>query len=774
MPSILPGYEYDIFISYRHNDNRSGWVTEFVKHLQEELAATIKEKVTLYFDSNPHDGLLETHIVDKSLEGKLKCLVFIPILSQTYCDPQSFAWQKEFCAFNRLANEGPIGRDIKLRNGNVASRILIVKTHDLDEEDQSAFQKETGAIARSIDFIYESMGVNRPLTPTDNPDKNLNHAFYRDQINKVARSVKDLIYAMKDPDRPPVLETKPSNSPYVAPPPKKRFPFIVIAVIVAGLLSLLIYYFVGRSAIADQVIDRSIAVIPFKLIGDDQEGKYFAEGVADALMNHLHTIPNLKVRSRTSVEKYFGSLQTIPEIGNELNVQYILEGSAQKYKNHIRIIVQLINTKTDEHVWHNEYDEDFENIFKIQSEIALNIASELNIKLASSQRQRVEKLPTKNPEAWDAYLRGMEYNKNFWKHQDEANLKIATQFYKKAIQLDPEFALAYLRLSDVSWMIPKDSILLLITKSIELDPDLPDSYEQLGNFYAGQDNPEKAVENLNKAVELNPLQNYILSLGKFYSSHGDQIKALSCYNDAFQKERSDFYQWLLYETSRSYLRVDELVLAERFIDAGLQLEPDNISFLSLKSQIQMLGGNLQGMLQTVNRSVSIDHGWIALNLGAVYFLMGDYDKSAKTYGDFFSNDNHIGHISDKIWYAFVMRKLGKEKTANEIMAAVKKDLEQNTGENDNFRANEHKYFQAKVDVFYGEKSKALSFLDQYKPRLTSQYWIDKDPVFESLKDEPRFKKAVNRISEEFDVIRKQTQSKIANGEFPTPSLIGEK
>ncbi len=77
MPSIIANFEYDIFISYRHNDNRSGWVTEFVNALQEELASTIKEPLTIYFDVNPHDGLLETHNVDKSLEGKLKCLIFI-------------------------------------------------------------------------------------------------------------------------------------------------------------------------------------------------------------------------------------------------------------------------------------------------------------------------------------------------------------------------------------------------------------------------------------------------------------------------------------------------------------------------------------------------------------------------------------------------------------------------------------------------------------------------------------------------------------------------
>lgn len=139
MASILPGYEYDIFISYRHNDNRSGWVTEFVKNLQEELATTIKDPVSVYYDSNPHDGLLETHNVDKSLEGKLKCLIFIPILSHTYCDPKSFAWNNEFLVFCRLAKADPLGLDVRLINKNVASRILPVQIHDLDEKNKRLF-----------------------------------------------------------------------------------------------------------------------------------------------------------------------------------------------------------------------------------------------------------------------------------------------------------------------------------------------------------------------------------------------------------------------------------------------------------------------------------------------------------------------------------------------------------------------------------------------------------------------------------------------------------
>jgi hypothetical protein len=96
MASLLPGYEYDIFISYRQKDNKGErWVSEFVEALKTELESTFKEEISVYFDINPHDGLLETHDVNASLKEKLKCLVFIPIISQTYCDPQSFAWQHE-------------------------------------------------------------------------------------------------------------------------------------------------------------------------------------------------------------------------------------------------------------------------------------------------------------------------------------------------------------------------------------------------------------------------------------------------------------------------------------------------------------------------------------------------------------------------------------------------------------------------------------------------------------------------------------------------------
>lgn len=160
MASLIPGYEYDIFISYRQNDNkRDGWVKEFVAALKAELEATLKNPVSIYFDENPHDGLLETHQVNQSLEKKLKCLIFIPIVSQTYCDTGSFAWQHEFIAFINMANADTLGMNITLANGNVASRVLPIQIHDLDPEDKQSLEVALGGPLRAIPFIYKSAGV---------------------------------------------------------------------------------------------------------------------------------------------------------------------------------------------------------------------------------------------------------------------------------------------------------------------------------------------------------------------------------------------------------------------------------------------------------------------------------------------------------------------------------------------------------------------------------------------------------------------------------------
>jgi eukaryotic-like serine/threonine-protein kinase len=199
MASIIPGYEYDIFISYRQKDNKyDGWVTEFVENLKRELEATIKDEISVYFDINPHDGLQETHDVAASLKKKLKCLVCIPIISLTYCDPKSYAWEYEFKTFIEQSSKDRFGLKVTLPGGNVANRVLPVRIHDLDPDDVKLFESALGGVLRPIDFVYKETGVNRQLRSRDDDViKHPNQILYRDQINKVAHAVKDIIESLK-------------------------------------------------------------------------------------------------------------------------------------------------------------------------------------------------------------------------------------------------------------------------------------------------------------------------------------------------------------------------------------------------------------------------------------------------------------------------------------------------------------------------------------------------------------------------------------------------
>ena len=276
MPSTLPDFEYDIFISYRQNDNKyDGWVTEFVNNLNKELEATLKDKVNVYFDANPHDGLLETHSVNHSLEGKLKCLIFIPILSKTYCDAKGFAWNHEFLAFIDQAKKDRFGLNVKLASGNVSSRVLPVRIHDLDPEDVKLAESHLGVI-RSVDFIYHSPGVNRSLRPWDDDvikNTNTKQPYYRDQINKVANAIDDLLRGIKQAERNKSGETistvsveksKPAKAPKfsqkssrpssLSVPKIIRWSTVIIILVAAG-------FFGGRWFVTKGKVDHARTVL---------------------------------------------------------------------------------------------------------------------------------------------------------------------------------------------------------------------------------------------------------------------------------------------------------------------------------------------------------------------------------------------------------------------------------------------------------------------------------------------------------------------------------
>jgi adenylate cyclase len=480
MASIVPGYEYDIFISYRQKDNKGDrWVSEFVDALKNELESTFKEEISVYFDINPIDGLLETHDVNASLKEKLRCLVFIPIISRTYCDPKSFAWEHEFCAFNKLAKEEKSGRDIKLSNGNVASRILPVKIHELDAEDKSLLENELNGMLRAIEFIYKETGVNRPLKPTDNKNDNQNKTDYRNQVNKIANAINEIICGLKNPSSSISLPTIKDSSSTSKSNPE---PF------------------------------ESIAVLAFANMSGDPEQEYFSDGISEEIINMLAQVPGLKVAGRTSAFSFKGKNQDLRLIGEQLNVNHILEGSVRKSGNKIRITAQLIKVADGYHLWSEKYDRQLEDIFDIQDEISLAILNAIKIKLFGATKEAVLKKYTDNPEAYQLYLQGRFYY-NKWGGADSFNKAI--EYFSAAIEIVPSYALAYAGIAYsyfslwfFNYLPPEKSLPQMkeaMQHSLKLDDEIAESHIVMARmkFYY-EWNFAAATLEFKKAIELNP------------------------------------------------------------------------------------------------------------------------------------------------------------------------------------------------------------------------------------------------------------------------------
>lgn len=505
MPSLIEGYQYDIFVSYRHNDNRSGWVTEFVQALQEELAAAIKDPVSVYFDTNPHDGLLETHHVDKSLEGKLKCLILIPILSQTYCDRKSFAWQYEFCAFNRQAKDDISGRDIRLSNGNIASRILPVKIHNLEAEDIETIENEMGSVLRAVDFIYKVPGVNRPLTRKDDDVKEITHTlFYRDQINKVANAVKEITNALRVK---PSDHREPGNvAGYVQSRKSKwaiiSIPLIIILLAIAGFF--LIPGWLQRRAEGPV----SIAIIPFHNQTRNSNFDGYGFGMASEIRTQLALSGQFNfISADQATLKYADSNLSPKEIASELNVDYLLFGSFYQLGDQVKMSAELSKGETNKSLWSLAIDlstsETVDELFDIQAKIAQRVMNWFSL------RGKIENhAPTKNLTAYQYYLEATE-------SAAKGLVPIAADLFRKAIELDGSFHAAYVGLflsedaklweHGTDTLVRPNDLRPLLDRIEELSPDSWETYFAKGVFYYHQmKDYEKGLEYLERSIQVNP------------------------------------------------------------------------------------------------------------------------------------------------------------------------------------------------------------------------------------------------------------------------------
>jgi TolB-like protein len=388
-----------------------------------------------------------------------------------------------------MAKEDQLGRDIHLASGNVASRILPIKIHELDQEDKTLLENELGGVLRAIDFIYKASGVNRPLKPKDERTENLNHTYYRDQINKVANSIKEIITAIKKPnlqDRGISREVSILKSES----PIKLKPKIIIASLLVLVLIALGYFFIPKLSKNSDAFEKSIAVLPFRNLGNDTTQLPFCDGFMEDILNNLQKVKSFTVRPRTSSYQYRDTKKSTTIIGKELNVNYLVGGSVGREGNNLKIRVSLTDAKADKQVWSNDYTREMNQLFSLQSEISKEIASELKAEITPEEIKKIEKRPTKNLEAYNYYLQANYY---YFKAPDSGVNSIAIELYEKAIDLDPRFALAFTGIArcyiDQYWNYRdhREDILRkskqAIDKALEIDPDLSEAHLALGIYY---------------------------------------------------------------------------------------------------------------------------------------------------------------------------------------------------------------------------------------------------------------------------------------------------
>ena len=472
MASIIPGYNYDIFISYRQKDNKGDrWVSEFVDALKDELESTFKEEISVYFDINPHDGLLETHDVDESLKEKLKCLVFIPIISRTYCDPKAFAWEHEFKVFVKQASEDQYGLKVKLPGGNVANRVLPVQIHDLDNEDVKLCESVLGGVLRSVEFIYKEPGVNKPLNPNDNETKNLNSTNYRIQINKTANAIKEIISGLKTdlvaPVQKKIQQKDPSEQVSVeeiklgqerpARIIKSKLlsgtAIIAILVIAVILAYPRIFKRSGLEKLRTTGEKISVAVMPFQNMTNDTLWNIWQNGIQEILTTSLANTEELKIRQTESVNNLIQdngqtnqasfSPSFASNVSKKLDANIFIYGHINQVGSTVRINAQLFDSQTEEIFKSFQIDGTAEIFLQMIDSLSLEvrnflIISKIKTELSSDEYKLFAY--TKSPEAFRYWLLG---NNAFYKW----DYPVACKMYLQALSLDSTFYEAALKLS---------------------------------------------------------------------------------------------------------------------------------------------------------------------------------------------------------------------------------------------------------------------------------------------------------------------------------------
>ena len=373
---------------------------------------------------------------------------------------------------------------------------------------------------------------------------------------------------------------------------------LVLAAIIAAFVLLLRRP--TRSALA--IVEKSIAVLPFENLSRDPDNAYFADGIQDEILTRLAKIADLKVISRTSTQHYKSAPDNLSEIGKQLGVAHILEGSVQKSGDAVRVNVQLIKAANDSHLWADTFDRKLTDIFSVESEVAKAIAEQLRAKLTGQEEQVIAAKPTDNPEAYDAYLRGLAYNLKTT--NTTANSLGAQKYLKEAVRLAPKFALAWALLSYVDargylnqalqpTVALREEARQAAETALGLQPKLGEAVLAKGYYYyACLKDYDTAVRYFEEARQFLPNSSRIPEqLAYVTRRRGQWDQSESYFNEAERLDPRNVS--LLTQQALSYIWLRRFPEALRKLDQVLNITPDDVDALVLKAGIAQAEGDLQ-------------------------------------------------------------------------------------------------------------------------------------------------------------------------------------
>jgi len=382
----------------------------------------------------------------------------------------------------------------------------------------------------------------------------------------------------------------------------------VIALLVAGIVVSAGAGFFLLPRASARKIDKSIAVLPFENFSDDKDNAFFADGIQDDILTNLAKIGDLKVISRTSVMPYRGKEKNVREIGKALGVSTILEGSVRKSGNRVRVNVQLINAVNDEHMWAEDYDRDLTDVFAIQTDLAQKIAHELQAKLSPTEKAQMTRKPTENGEA---YLAFVEAHNLHTQMEDLDKLKQAEQLYERALQMDPNFALAAADFSRLeSWIYHtfdptparREKARSLAERALKLQPEGPEGHLALGfSFYYGERDYENALKEFAIAQQGLPNEAEVyLAIGAIQRRQGKWTESNANLEKAANLNPND--PWPLQNLALNYQMQRNFEAADKTVGRALKLRPKAFGLWSIKAESEVAS---KGSFETVEYGIKL-------------------------------------------------------------------------------------------------------------------------------------------------------------------------